>query len=367
MRFKAAVLNEVGKALEIGELEMRPLQAGDVLVRIHASGLCHTDLEVIQGSLAYPMPIVLGHEGAGVVEEVGAGVTRVRPGDHVILSWNPHCGHCFYCEHDLPILCEPFRQHQPQGHLFDGTSRMQRNGNEVYHYSVTSTHAQYSVVPESGAIPVPEQIPFDRACIIGCGVMTGVGGVIRKAQVEPGSSVAVIGCGAVGLNALQGARLAGAATIIAVDIDQDKLKRALQFGATHTVDAADADAVSQVLDLTAGRGADYVLESAGNVQALRASVDMVRPGGNVIWLGKVNVDTEVAFRWGSLMGERAMVRSSYGNARPMRDFPWLVEQYLAGSLKLDELITRRIRLEEINDGFAMLERGEGIRTVIMFD
>ena len=367
MRFKAAVLNEVGKALEIDELEMRPLQAGDVLVRIHASGLCHTDLEVIQGSLAYPLPIVLGHEGAGVVEEVGAGVTRVRPGDHVILSWNPHCGHCFYCERDLPILCEPFRQHQPQGHLFDGTSRMQRNGNEVHHYSVTSTHAEYSVVPESGAIPVPKQIPFDRACIIGCGVMTGVGGVIRKAQVEPGSSVAVIGCGAVGLNALQGARLAGAAKIIAVDIGQDKLKRALEFGATHTVDAADDDAVRRVLDMTAGRGADYVLESAGNVQALRASVDMVRPGGNVIWLGKVNVDTEVAFRWGSLMGERAMVRSSYGNARPMRDFPWLVEQYLAGSLKLDELITRRIRLEEINDGFAMLARGEGIRTVIMFD
>jgi S-(hydroxymethyl)glutathione dehydrogenase/alcohol dehydrogenase len=367
MRFKAAVLNDVGKALEIDELEMRPLQAGDVLVRIHASGLCHTDLEVIQGSLAYPMPIVLGHEGAGVVEEVGAGVTRVRPGDHVILSWNPHCGHCFYCERDLPILCEPFRQHQPQGHLFDGTSRMQRNGNEVHHYSVTSTHAEYSVVPESGAIPVPKQIPFDRACIIGCGVMTGVGGVIRKAQVEPGSSVAVIGCGAVGLNALQGARLAGAAKIIAVDIGQDKLKRALEFGATHTVDAADADAVRQVLDLSAGRGADYVLESAGNPQALRASVDMVRPGGNVIWLGKVNVDTEVGFRWGSLMGERAMVRSSYGNARPMRDFPWLVDQYLAGSLKLDELITRRIRLEEINDGFDMLARGEGIRTVIMLD
>ncbi|UCH46635.1 MAG: Zn-dependent alcohol dehydrogenase [Betaproteobacteria bacterium] len=367
MRFKAAVLNGVGKALEIDELDMRPLQAGDVLVRIHASGLCHTDLEVIQGSLAYPMPIVLGHEGAGVVEEVGSGVTRVRPGDHVILSWNPHCGHCFYCERDLPILCEPFRQHQPQGHLFDGTSRMQRNGNEVHHYSVTSTHAEYTIVPESGAIPVPKQIPFDRACLIGCGVMTGVGGVIRKAQVEPGSSVAVIGCGAVGLNALQGARLAGATKIIAVDIGEDKLERARGFGATHTVDAAGTDALSQIMDLTVGRGADYVLESAGNVQALRSSVEMVRPGGSVVWLGKVNVDTEVAFRWGSLMGEREMVRSSYGNARPTRDFPWLVEQYLAGSLKLDELITRRIRLEEINGGFDMLARGEGIRTVIMFD
>lgn len=372
MRFKAAVLNEVGARLEIDELEMRSLQAGDVLVRIRASGLCHTDLEVIQGSLAYPMPIVLGHEGAGVVEEVGPGVTHVQPGDHVILSWNPHCGHCFYCERDLPILCEPFRHNQPKGHLFDGTSRMQRNGKEVYHYSVTSTHAEYSVVPESGAIPVPKQIPFDRACIIGCGVMTGVGGVIRKAQVAPGSSVVVIGCGAVGLNAVQGARLAGATKIIAVDIGRDKLQRARDFGATHSVeatsvDAADRDAVSQVLEQTEGRGADYVIEAAGNVEALRSSVEMVRPGGDVIWLGKVNIDTEVAFRWGSLMGERRMVRSSYGHARPRRDFPWLVEQYLAGSLKLDELITRWIRLEEINDGFDMLARGEGIRTVIEFD
>lgn len=367
MRFRAAVLNEVGASLEIDELEMRPLQAGDVLVRIHASGLCHTDLEVIQGSLAYPMPIVLGHEGAGVVEEVGPGVMNVRPGDHVILSWNPHCGHCFYCERDLPILCEPFRQHQPQGHLLDGTSRIERNGEKVHHYSVTSTHAEYAVVPESGAVPVAKQIPFDRACIIGCGVMTGVGGVIRKAQVEPGSSVAVIGCGAVGLNALQGARLAGATKIIAVDFGEDRLNRAGEFGATHTVDAADTDLVRQVVELTSGRGADYVLESAGNVQALRSSVEMVRPGGDVVWLGKVNVDTEVPFRWGSLMGERRMVRSSYGNARPMRDFPWLVEQYLAGSLKLDELITRRIRVEEINDGFNMLARGEGIRTVVMFD
>jgi len=367
MRFKAAVLNAVGTPLEIDELEMKPLQAGDVRVRIRASGLCHTDLEVIQGSLAYPMPIVLGHEGAGVVEEVGAGVTRVRPGDHVILSWNPHCGHCFYCERDLPILCEPFRQHQPQGHLLDGTSRMRRGGDKVHHFSVTSTHAEYTVVPESGAIPVSKDIAFDRACIIGCGVMTGVGGVVRKARVEPGTSVAVIGCGAVGLNALQGARLAGASAIIAVDLGEARLRRAIEFGATHAVDAGAGDLVAQVLDLTHGRGADYVMESAGNAQALRTSVEIVRPGGSVVWLGKVNVDTEVGFRWGSLMGERRLVRSSYGNARPMRDFPWLVDQYLAGGLKLDELITRRIGLEEINEGFAMLARGEGIRTVIMFD
>jgi S-(hydroxymethyl)glutathione dehydrogenase/alcohol dehydrogenase len=367
MRFRAAVLNEVGKSLEIDELEMQPLQAGDVLVRVRASGLCHTDLEVIQGSLAYPMPIVLGHEGAGVVEEVGNGVTRVRPGDHVILSWNPHCGHCFYCERDLPILCEPFRHHQPQGHLLDGTSRMRRVGAEVHHYSVTSTHAEFTVVPESGAIPIAKDMPFDRACIIGCGVMTGVGGVIRKARVEPGSSVAVIGCGAVGLNALQGARLAGASTIIAVDVNAAKLDLARDFGATHTVDVRNANAVDAVADLTNGRGADYVIEAAGNPDVFRLAVEMARPGADVVWLGKVNVDLEVRFRWGALMGERRMVRSSYGNARPLRDFPWLVDEYLGGRLKLDELVTRRIRLEEINDGFAMLARGEGIRTVVMFD
>lgn len=367
MRFRAAVLNKVGAPLAIDELEMQPLQAGDVLVRVRASGLCHTDLEVIQGALAYPMPIVLGHEGAGVVEEVGAGVTRVRRGDHVILSWNPHCGHCFYCERDLPILCEPFRQHQPRGHLLDGTSRMQRNGQKVHHYSVTSTHAEYTVVPESGAIAVPKEIPFDRACIIGCGVMTGVGGVVRKARVEPGSSVAVIGCGAVGLNALQGARLAGASKIIAIDVGANKLARALEFGATHVIDAQHGNVASQVVALTDGRGADFVVESAGTVEVFRTSVEMVRPGGSVVWLGKVNVDAEVGFRWGSLMGERVMVRSSYGNARPARDFPWLVEQYLSGALKLDELITRRIRLEEINEGFDLLARGEGVRTVIMFD
>lgn len=367
MKFKAAVLDEVGKPLVIDELEMQPLKPDDVLVKIKASGLCHTDLEVIQGSLAYPLPIVLGHEGAGVVEDVGAAVSQVKPGDHVILSWNPHCGHCFYCERDLPILCEPFARHQPQGHLLDGTSRMRRRGKEVQHYSVTSTHAEFTVVPQSGAIPVSKEISFDRACIIGCGVMTGVGAAVRKTQVRPGSNVAVIGCGAVGLNAVQGAKLAGAAQIVAVDIGREKLERARHFGATHAIEASGSDAVDQLKALTAGRGADYVFEAAGNAKVFRLAVEMVRPGGDVVWLGKVNVNEEVSFRWGTLMGERRIVRSSYGNARPSRDFPWLVNEYLAGRLKLDELITRRIRLEEINDGFAMLARGEGIRTVILLD
>ncbi len=367
MEFRAAVLNEVGAPLAVQTLELGELAADDVLVKIRASGLCHTDLEVMQGSLPYPLPIVLGHEGAGVVEAVGSGVTGVRPGDHVILSWNPHCGHCFYCERDQPILCEPFTRHQPRGLLLDGTTRLRRGGQPVHHYSVTSTHAQYTVVPQSGAIPIPREMPFDRACIIGCGVMTGVGAVVRKARLEAGASVAVIGCGAVGLNAVQGARLAGAGRIIAVDVDSAHLERSRQFGATHVVDGSSPDAVQAVKALTEGRGADCVIEAAGRPAGFRLAVEAVRPGGQVVWLGKVNADQEVTFRWGSLMGERRIVRSSYGDAKPRRDFPWLVGEYLAGRLLLDELITRRIALDEINEGFASLARGEGIRTVVMFD
>ena len=364
MKFTAAVLDRVNAPLRLDTLEMAALEPGDVLVKLRASGLCHTDLEVIQGSLAYPMPIVLGHEGAGVVEAVGKAVTQVKVGDHVVCSWNPHCGQCFYCERSLPILCEPFRRHQPRGLLLDGTTRMTRDGEKVHHYSVTSTHAEYTVVPESGAIPVPREIPFDRACLIGCGVMTGIGAVVRKAQVAPGSSVVVIGCGAVGLNAIQGAVLAHAATIIAVDRDPTKLGRAKLFGATETLDGSTPEVAAKVRDLTAGRGADYVFEAAGHQSAFRLSIEAVRPGGEVVWLGKINVDEEVTFRWGTLMGEKRIVRSSYGGAVPRRDFPWLANAYLEGRVKLDELITRRIPLGEINDGFAALARGEGIRTVV---
>jgi S-(hydroxymethyl)glutathione dehydrogenase/alcohol dehydrogenase len=364
MKFRAAVLDRVYEPLRLDTLEMAPLRPGDVLVRLHASGLCHTDLEVMQGSLAYPLPIVLGHEGAGVVEAVGADVTQVKPGDHVVCSWNPHCGHCFYCERQLPILCEPFTRHQPRGLLLDGTTRMTRDGERVHHYSVTSTHAEYTVVPESGAIPVPRELPFDRACIIGCGVMTGIGAVVRKAKVEAGTSVVVIGCGAVGLNAIQGAKLADAGKVIAVDRDAAKLARALDFGATHVVNAADGAAAESIRALTGGRGADSVFEAAGHKDAFRLSVECVRPGGQVVWLGKINVDQDVSFRWGSLMGEKRIVRSSYGDAIPRPDFPWIANEYLEGRIKLDELITRRIALEDINDGFAAMARGEGIRTVV---
>ena len=360
-------MHAVNAPLAIEEVELAPLAADDVLVRIRATGLCHTDLEAMQGALVYPMPIVLGHEGAGVVEAVGRDVTDVQVGDHVVCSWNPHCGHCFYCERDQPILCEPFTRNQPKGLLLDGTTRLARDGAPIHHFFTTATHAQYTIVPRSGAIRVPPDIPLDRACIIGCAVMTGLGAVVRKARVEAGSRVVVIGCGAVGLNVLQGARLVGAARIIAVDKGAAKLERAKGFGATHVIEANDADALEQIRALTNGRGADYVFEAAGNRSALRLSVEAVRPGGDVVWLGKLGVAEEASFRWGALMGEKRIVRSSYGNARPERDFPWIADAYRKGAIMLDELVTGRIGLHDINDGFAALARGEGIRTVVTFD
>ncbi|MCX7142190.1 MAG: Zn-dependent alcohol dehydrogenase [Proteobacteria bacterium] len=366
MKFRAAVLRQVGQPLSIETAELGALKPSDVLVRVRASGLCHTDLEVMQGSLAYPLPIVLGHEGAGVVERVGDAVTQVRPGDHVVCSWNPHCGHCFYCERDLPILCEPFTRHQPAGHMLDGESRYFLGGAPLHHFSVVSSHAEYCVVPESGAICVPEAIPFDRACLIGCGVMTAVGAVSRLARVEAGASVAVIGCGAVGLNALQGAALEQAAVIVAIDRDAGREALARTFGATHFVAAGDADAMAKVRGLTAGRGADYVFECAGSEPSLQLGFESLRPGGQIVILGKTNVNQKVNLRFGSLMGEKRMIRSSYGGARPRRDFPWLAQAYLDGRLKLDELISLRLPLERINEGFDAMRRGEIVRAVIEF-
>jgi len=366
MEFRAAILEATDRPLVIDKVKLERLAPTDVLIRNRASGLCHTDLEVIQGSLPYPLPIVLGHEGAGVVEEVGSAVTHVRPGDHVIASWNPHCGHCFYCERDLPILCEPFTRHQPAGHLLDGGSRLSWRGAKLHHFSVVSSHAEYSVVPESGAIRIPQEMPLDRACLIGCGVMTGVGAVSRLARVEAGASVVIVGCGAVGLNAIQGAVLEQAATLIAIDRDPARLALAKRLGATHTL-SADENTITAVQDLTAGRGADYVFESAGAEASLQLALEVTRPGGQTVILGKTEVNRKVGLRFGSMMGEKRIIRSSYGGARPRRDFPWLAQLYLAGKLDLDALISTRAPLEGINDGFAAMRRGEGIRHVITFD
>ena len=363
MRFKAAILKKVSEPLEIEEVELISLAPNDVLIRNYASGLCHTDLEVMQGSLTYPLPIVLGHEGSGIVEEVGKDVTNIKPGDHVIASWNPHCGNCFYCDRNEPILCEPFTREQPRGKMLDGSSRLRLGSETLYHFGIVSSHAQYSVVPNSGAIVVPKGIPFDRACLIGCSVMTGVGAVVRKAKTQAGDSIAVIGCGAVGLNAIQGGKIAGAERIIAIDQDPARLEIAKNFGATHLVIVGDLT-IDEVKDLTAGRGADAVFEAAGAESALQLAFEITRPGGQLVILGKTEQTRKVSIRFGSMMGEKRIVRSSYGGARPQRDFPWLAELYLDGHLKLDELISLRLPLDKINEGFDGMKRGEVIRAVL---
>jgi S-(hydroxymethyl)glutathione dehydrogenase/alcohol dehydrogenase len=366
VRFKAAVLHEVGAPLRIETVEAGALQGDDVLVRIRATSLCHTDLEVIEGQLAYPLPIVLGHEAAGIVEEIGPDVRHLQRGDPVILSWNPHCGHCVYCDEDQPILCESYQRLGPKAVQFDGTSRLTLGGTPVHHLMFIASFAEYCIVPEQSAVRVPRAMPFDRACLIGCGVMTGFGGATRIAKLGYGAKAAVIGCGAVGLSAVQGAHAAGAERVIAIDLDDRKLALARVLGATDAINLAREDGLAAVKEMTGGRGADVVLEAAGNEKAFRLSVEACRPGGQIVWLGKVNVNQDVAFRWGALMGEKRITRSSYGGARPQRDFPLLARLYLDGRLKLDELISRRIALDEINDGFAALKKGEVVRAVITF-
>lgn len=367
LSYRAAVLHAPQTPLVVETVEAAPLAPTDVLVRIKAAGLCHTDLEVIEGGLVYPPPIVLGHEAAGVVEQVGPVAKGVKVGDHVVLSWNPHCGHCFYCDRSQPILCEGYLAEGPRARAFDGAAKARlADGRELGNLMFLGAFGEYCIVSDQQAVPVPRALPFDQACLIGCGIMTGVGAALNVARIAAGDTALVIGCGAVGLAAVQGARLAGAEQILAADLDEDKLALARRMGATHTVNARTGDVVDAARALTGGRGADVVLESAGSPIAFRATVEAVRPGGQVIWLGKIDVTKDVAFRWGALMGEKRIRRSSYGGARPARDFPFLARAALAGRLDLEGLISRRIALEEINAGFDALKRGETIRSVVMF-
>jgi S-(hydroxymethyl)glutathione dehydrogenase/alcohol dehydrogenase len=365
MKFKGAVLRAPGEDLSIEMLRIDGLAETDVVVRIEATSLCHTDLEAVEGHLNAPLPLIPGHEAAGVVEHVGRGVTRVRPGDQVIISWNPHCNSCFYCQRAQQILCQQYRDNAARSVHFDGRPRVFLDDEPVHQLMYAGSFAEFVVVTEDCAVRIPPGLPSSAACLIGCGVMTGVGAVLNVAKVEAGSSVTVIGCGSVGLSTIQGAKLADAEVIIAVDRDLAKLETARKFGATHTL-VADESLWSAHEGLTSGRGADYVFEAAGNEAAFRASVELVRPGGQVVWLGKVPVTREVAFRWGSLMQEKHIIRSSYGGTDPWRDFPMLARAYQQGRLLLDEYITSRISLDQINTGLDRLKRGLEIRSVVEF-
>lgn len=361
---KAAVLRRTGAPMSIETIEVGPVMPGDVLVRIRAASLCHTDLEAMTGALAVPLPAVLGHEASGEVVELGDGVSELGLGDRVVLSWNPHCGACFYCDRAQPILCRQFLSNGPKGFHFDGRSRLSCDGSPMHQLMYLGGFAEYVVVPAHCAVRVPSAMPFDRAALIGCGVMTGVGAATRIADIGWGDVALVVGCGAVGLSAVQGCALAGAGAIIAVDPNPARRQLAQAIGATHACDPAEAPDLARAL--TDGRGADVVLEAAGVPAGFRLTMEAVRPGGQVVWLGKVAVGDEVAFRWGSLMQEKRITRSSYGGGKPQTDFPMLARAYLDGKLKLDEMISARIGLEQINEGFAALKRGETVRSVVMF-
>ena len=365
METRAAVLYEANKPLEIETLELDDPKDGEVLVRMGAAGVCYSDYHIMNGEWTVPLPMVLGHEGAGVVEKVGAGVARVKPGDHVILNFRPNCGHCHYCIVGRPVLCDGIDTSRFV--LFDGTVRLHRNGQDVHHFTRTACFSEYAVVPESGAVPVRPDMPLDRACLVGCSVMTGVGAVTNTARAQAGSDVVVIGCGGVGLNAIQGAVLAGAHRIVAVDLLDSKLEYARQFGATDVVNAGNGDAVARVVEITGG-GVDYAFEAIGNARTIEQAYEMCRPGGTAVVVGMAAETADIRINALSLpRSERAIVGSWYGGARPWVDLPKLVDLYMSGKLKIDEMISRTYRLDEINTAYDALVAGEVARSVIVFD
>ena len=359
------MLFEQKKPLSVEELELAPPRAGEVRVRMTASGVCHSCLHAADGSWqGVPVPIVLGDEGSGVVEEIGAGVDTLAPGDHVILSWAPTCGRCHYCVIGRPNLCE--RRLPGRGVLMDGTTRMSLRGSAVYQYGHVGTYASMSVVPESCAISIDKKMPLDLAALIGCSVMTGVGAVINTAAVPAGASMAVFGVGGVGLNVVQGGALAAAHPIIAVDINAAKLEHARKLGATHGIDASREDPVAAIKRLTR-LGADYTFVAVGATQAVAQACDALAPGGTCVVIGVPATGATLPFDVRPFVtGERVLRGSSYGSARTREDLPRMVNLYLAGKLRIDELVTRRYGLDEANEGFRALAAGELARGLIVF-
>lgn len=367
MKIKAAVLNAVGEPFRIETLDLAAPGAGEVLVKIKAAGVCHSDYHLRTGDTKHNLPVVPGHEGSGVVTEVGPGVTRVKPGEAVILNWAPSCGACFYCLHGRPSLCTTYVGPLWDGTMLDGNTRLSRNGKPVYHFSGIACFAEYVVVPEISCVPVASDVPLEVGALVGCAVTTGVGAALNTARVEPGSSVAVYGAGGVGLSIIMGAKLAGAARIIAVDRSAAKGEMALSFGATDFV-MAGPQAVERIREMTAGRGADYVFEAIGIPAVQEQCLDSARPGGKVILVGvspmgsSTNLPGAIITRQ-----EKTVTGSYYGTAHTLRDFPLYIDLYQRGLLDLDRLISRTYRLEQINEAFEDMLSGNIARGVILFD
>jgi S-(hydroxymethyl)glutathione dehydrogenase/alcohol dehydrogenase len=364
---RGAIFEGSGRPLVIDELEIDEPHAGEALVRVSASGVCHSDYHVVAGEWASPTPIVLGHEGAGVVEAIGERVTGVGVGDHVILSWTPYCGRCAYCLRGRLNLCALAADTAYASVMFDGTTRLHRGGSDVYGYLAVGSFAEYAIVPETGAIPIRKDAPLDRAAIVGCAVTTGVGAAINTAQVEPGASALVIGCGGVGLSVIMGAALVSAWPIIAVDVVDSKLALAQRVGATETVNARSMDVLEAVREITGGRGADYAFEAIGLARTIELAYDALCPGGTAVVVGQVPEGVKASFDPYVMSDrEKRLIGSNYGSARPPLDFPRIIDLYMVGRLDLDALVSQHIRLEEINEAFAAMERGETVRSIVEY-
>jgi S-(hydroxymethyl)glutathione dehydrogenase/alcohol dehydrogenase len=364
---KGAILPAIGKELEVvDDLEVAAPRNKEVKVRIHTTGVCHSDLSVQNGTIMVPLPAVLGHEASGVIAEVGSEVTSVEPGDHVILSFVPECGKCWFCQRGMPNLCEIATTGIVRGGLYDGQSPFSRQGERINQMTECGTFAQYTVVPEGGVVKIPDDIPLEDAALLGCGVTTGVGAVLNTAKVEEGSSVAVIGTGGVGLNVIQGAVIAGAAKIIAIDLLDNKLEMAKQFGATDVVKSGGSqDPVGAVKQLTDGRGVDYAFEVIGIPATQEQAYRMARRGGSAILVGVPKMTDMFQIQaFLPVFEEKTIKGCWYGSARPHLDMPKLLDLYRAGRLKLRELISKEFEIEQINEAFGALEKGEVARGVI---
>ena len=355
---KAAIYQEANKPLTIEEVQVRDPGPGEVLVRTACSGVCHSDLHFVDGSWALPMPAVLGHEASGVVEGVGEGVSYVKAGDHVIMSFKPFCGNCYYCMRGEPHLCSD----ESVGPAM--VSRLTWKGNPVLQFASVGSFAEYMVTTESGVVKIPDEMPMAEAALIGCGVMTGVGAALYTARVPGGAVVAVVGCGGIGLNIIQGCEIAGASQIIAVDVIPEKLDMALRFGATHTVDASKENALEAVKALTGGDGTEYAFEAIGNVDAARQVFDMVRPGGTAVIVGMMPMGSEISVPGPDFLQEKKLIGSVYGSTRFREHMPRLVDMFLQGRLNLSGLVSERMPLAEVNRAFELMKTGKVARSVL---
>jgi len=359
---KAVVAHEINK-FSVVNVDLDAPKVGEVLVKMKATGVCHSDLSIINGTIRWKLPSVLGHEGAGIVEQIGEGVTQVKPGDHVVLSFVPNCGECFNCIRGEPHLC---RQNKPHGGLLDGTSRVRMNGEEIAVMSFLGNMAEYCVVPEACVVAIEKSYDFKAAALVGCGVTTGVGAAIKTAEVKPGSTVAVFGCGGVGLNVIQGAKIAGAAKIIAVDLSAEKMEMARAFGATDNV-TGNGDPVKQIQEMTGGIGVDYAFEVVGSGKLVEACFKSTRANGTTVLVGVGRSDDRFSFNAMVLPFTAKTIKGCmYGSANFKVDFPMYLELYRQGRLDLDRLVTRTYSIDEAPEAFADLESGKNARGVIVY-